>query len=147
MVVDSKKEQLKFDDIVKISVQETKSQYPAPVALVGITKEITLPRVTTSRIGNTIFIVHTNKESPKHIFFRALNADTAKNYIENSKKFTEQMKKKGYTAMVTQFQDPTILNIFKAIARNKPADMGYAVQKSKDGKMYQVTVQLSKGHK
>jgi hypothetical protein len=147
MVVDSKKQQLKFDDIVKISVQETKSQYPAPVAMVGITKEITMPGVNTTRIGNTVFIVHTNKESPKHIFFRALNADTAKNYIENSKKFTEQMKKKGYTAMVTQFQDPTLLNIFKAIARDKPADMGYAVQKSKDGKTYQVSVQLSKGHK
>jgi hypothetical protein len=147
MVVDSKKEQLKFDDIVKISVQETKSQYPAPIALVGITKEITMPGVSTTRIGNSIFIVHTNKENPKHIFFRALNADTAKNYVENSKKFTDQMKKKGYTAMVTQFQDPTILNIFKAIARDKPADMGYAVQKSKDGKTYQVSVQLSKGHK
>jgi hypothetical protein len=142
MVVDSKKQQLKFDDIVKISVQETKSQYPAPVAFVSVIKELTLPGAWSVRMGNTVFIVHPQKDKVGYVFFRALNADTAKNYVEHSKKFTNQMRDKGYKVMVTQFQDPTILNIFKAIARDKPEGMGYAVQKSKDGKMYQVTVQL-----
>ena len=146
MVVDSKKEQLEFEDIIKTSVQETKSEYPMHVAFVAIMKELTLPGAFQVRFGNTIFIVHPQKGKTGYVFFRALNADTAKNYVEHSKKFTEQMKKKGYKVMVTQFQDPTILNIFKAIARNKPDGMGYAVKKSKDGKMYQVTVQLVKEH-
>jgi hypothetical protein len=142
MVVDSKKEQLEFEDIVKISVKETKSKYPMHVAFVSVMKELTLPGAWSVRMGNTVFIVHPQKDKVGYVFFRALNADTAKNYVEHSKKFTDQMKAKGYKMMVTQFEDPTILNIFKAIARDKPDGMGYAVQKSKDGKMYQVTVQL-----
>ena len=146
MVVDSKKEQLEFEDIVKISVKETKSKYPMHVAFVAVMKELTLPGAFSVRMGNTVFIVHPQKDKVGYVFFRALNADTAKNYVEHSKKFTDQMKAKGYKVMVTQFEDPTILNIFKAIARDKPEGMGYAVQKSKDGKMYQVTVQLVKEH-
>ena len=144
MVVDSKKEQLEFEDIIKISLAETKSEYSLSVAFVSVIKELTLPGAFSVRMGNTIFIVHPQKGKVGYVFFRALNADTAKNYIENSKKFTKHMASKGYKVMVTQFRDPTILNIFKAIARDKPKDMGYAVQKSKDGKMYQVTVQLAK---
>jgi hypothetical protein len=144
MVVDSKKEQLEFEDIVKISLKETKSDYRLPVAFVSVMKELTLPGAWSVRMGNTVFIVHPQKDKVGYVFFRALNADTAKNYVEHSKKFTNQMRDKGYKVMVTQFQDPTILNIFKAIARDKPEGMGYAVQKSKDGKMYQVTVQLVK---
>ena len=146
MVVDSKKQQLEFEDIVKTSLKETKSEYSMHVAFVAIIKELTLPGAFQIRFGNTIFIVHPQKGKVGYVFFRALNADTAKNYVENSKKFTDQMRAKGYKVMVTQFQDPTILNIFKAIARDKPEGMGYAVQKSKDGKMYQVTVQLVKEH-
>ena len=144
MVVDSKKEQLEFEDIIKISLAETKSEYSLSVAFVSVIKELTLPGAFSVRMGNTIFIVHPQKGKVGYVFFRALNADTAKNYIEHSKKFTNQMRDKGYKMMVTQFSDPTILNIFKAIARDKPEGMGYAVQKSKDGKMYQVTVQLAK---
>lgn len=146
MVVDSKQKKLKFEEIIQTSLQETKSKYSSQVAFVAIMKELTLPGAFQVRMGNTVFIVHPNKDKSHHVFFRALNADTAKNYIEHSKKFTDQMKAKGYTMMVTQFQDPTLLNIFKNIARDKPDGMGYAVQKSKDGKMYQVTVQLSKEH-
>jgi hypothetical protein len=114
------------------------------VAFVAIMKELTLPGAFAVRMGNTVFIVHPQKDKVGYAFFRAVNADTAKNYVEHSKNFTNQMRDKGYKVMVTQFEDPTILNIFKAIARDKPEGMGYAVQKSKDGKMYQVTVQLVK---
>jgi len=144
MVVDSKKEQLEFEDIVKISVKETKSKYPMHVAFVAIMKELTLPGAFAVRMGNTIFIVHPQKDRVGYVFFRALNADTAKNYVEHSRNFTNQMRDKGYKVMVTQFEDPTILNIFKAIARDKPDGMGYSAQKSKEGKMYQVTVQLAR---
>jgi len=146
MVVDSKQKVLELEDIIKTSLAETKSDYSLPVAYVSVIKELTLPGAFSVRMGNTIFIVHPQKGKVGYVFFRALNADTAKNYIEHSKKFTNQMRDKGYKMMVTQFSDPTILNIFKAIARDKPEGMGYAVQKSKDGKMYQVTVQLVKEH-
>jgi len=146
MVVDSKQEQLKFEDIIKIAVKETKSKYPFHVAFVAIIKELTLPGAFPVRFGNTVFIVHPDKKKSHHVFFRALNADTAKNYIDNSRRFTHQMAKKGYTMMVTQFKDPTLLNIFKVIGREQPKDMGYKVQKTEDGG-YQVVVSLSKERK
>ena len=96
MVVDSKKEQLEFEDIIKISLAETKSEYSLSVAFVSVIKELTLPGAFSVRMGNTIFIVHPQKGKVGYVFFRALNADTAKNYIEHSKKFTNQMRDKGY---------------------------------------------------
>ena len=43
MVVDSKQQMLEFEDIIKTSLAETKSDYSLPAAFVAIIKELTLP--------------------------------------------------------------------------------------------------------
>jgi hypothetical protein len=56
--------------------------------------------------------------------------------------FFEELQGMDLETVVTQFKDPTILNIFKIIGKPKPKGMGYkAVQDKKSG-MYQVTLQL-----
>jgi hypothetical protein len=144
MLVDSKEQKLQMQEIVKISVEETESQYDPKTAFLAIIKETTLPDTKVLQIGNTLFIVH-GTEEPRFGFFRALNADTAENYLQNSIEFTERAYSElEFDVLTTQFEDPTILNIFKYIGKDQPENMGYRVQQDKDTGMYQVTVTLGK---
>lgn len=141
MVVDSKTRKLSADQIVEIAAQETKSQYTPEQVLGAIKKEFAMPHVWSVRNGNTIFVCH--KTAPGTGYFRALNADTAQNYVRNATAFCKAAYNKGFDVLVTQFADPSVLNVFRAISKNPPnKDMGYAAQQ-KNG-MYQVTVSLGK---
>ena len=142
MIVDSNQQKLTDRDIALTAAKETGVNRPDADVLNMLTIEFALPNTWKMRNGNTIFVVHKSKD-PGYGYFRALNADTAKNYLENSKVFIKAAYEAGFDFLVTQFEDPSILNIFKAIAVNKPANMGYAVQRLNTGG-YQVTLQLGK---
>ena len=129
-------------ELIMGAMEGMPSEYPPKAVYLAIVKELTMPDVVAIRFGNTLFIVHKSNVNEKQGFFRALNCDTAANYLENSREFVKKMQEMKMETLVTQFTDSSILNIFKAIARDKPEGMGYAAQKSKDGKKYQVTLQL-----
>lgn len=140
-MIDSKKDKISNRRIIEIASHTTKSKYTPEQVLVVIAKEIKLPGVIVSRYGNTLFLTH--KTHPRFGFFRALNGDTAQNYVENSKQFCVDLYKKGFDMLVTQFSDPSILQVFRAISRNPPNEhMGYSVQQQ--GSEYQVTLALGK---
>jgi hypothetical protein len=89
-----------------------------------------------------MFIVNKSPSNEKYAMFRALNADTAANYLENSKEFVRRMKDSGFTVIVTRFKDSTLVNLFKAISKNPPfPNMGYVVQRLKSGG-YQATINM-----
>jgi hypothetical protein len=139
MLVDSKKKQLDEQAILMVAAQETKSKYSAAQVFAALVKELNLRGTSTYRAGNTLFVIHHAKGRVGT--FRALNADTARNYLENSYEFIQAAYKMGFDTLVTTFEDPTIINIFKAISRNPPQDgMGYKAEKTTDG--YRVTVKL-----
>jgi hypothetical protein len=74
--------------------------------------------------------------------FRALNADTAQNYLENSKKFIKEAKKLKIKVLVSQFKSSSILNIFRMIAKNPPfKGMGFSASRTSDGG-YQAVVNM-----
>ena len=139
MLVDSKKKELSQEALLMIAAQETKSPHPASTVYAALIKEMNMPGASTVREGNTIFVVH-HAEGRTGIF-RALNADTARNYLESSYAFIQAAYKMGFDVLVSDFDDPTIMNIFKAISRNPPQeDMGYRAEKTKSG--FRVTVKL-----
>jgi hypothetical protein len=71
-----------------------------------------------------------------------LNADTPANYLQNSLEFIKAVGLAGFSVLVTQFYDSSLLNIFKYIAKKPPfPGMGYAVQETGDGG-YRVTINL-----
>jgi hypothetical protein len=105
----------------------------------AIVEEMNQYGTSTYRAGNTIFVMHHAKDRVG--FFRALNADTARNYLENSYEFIQAAYKMGFDVLVSDFEDPTIMNIFKAISRNPPQEgMGYRAQKKGNG--FRVIVKL-----
>ena len=139
MLVDSKNKQLGEQAILMIAAQETKSPHPASSVYAALVKEMNMTGVSVLREGNTLFIVHV--ADGRVGFFRALNADTARNYLENSYAFIQAAYKMGFDTLVSEFEDPTIMNIFKAISRNPPQEeMGYRAEKTKNG--FRVTVKL-----
>jgi hypothetical protein len=139
MLVDSKKQKLSEDAILMIAGQETKSKYPAAAVYAAIVKEMNMEGATIVREGNTLFVVHRIKG--RIGMFRGLNADTAKNYLESSYAFIQAAYKMGFDVLVSDFEDPTIMNIFKAIGRNPPQEeMGYRAERTSRG--FRVTVKL-----
>ena len=140
MIVDSNKTKLPMAKVVENAAKDMKSPYPANAVFLSIIKEATMPSAMVIQKGNTVFIAHDCKK--RILAFRALNCDTAQNYLNSSQTFATDMYKNGFDYMITQFTDPTLLKIFKYVGRDKPKDMGYQVKKNKD--TYTVTVKLGK---
>lgn len=139
MLVDSKKKELSMEAIMMIAAQETKTPYPASTVYAAMVKEMNMVGTSIMREGNTLFVIH--KAEGRVGVFRALNADTARNYLENSYTFIQAAYKMGFDTLVSEFEDPTIMNIFKAISRNPPQEgMGYRAERNKRG--FRVTVKL-----
>jgi hypothetical protein len=139
MLVDSKKKQLSSEAILMIAAQQTKSPYSPEQVYAALVKEMNLEGTSTYREGNTVFLMHHAKG--RIGTFRALNADTARNYLDNSYQFIQDAYKMGFDILVSDFKDPTIMNIFKGISRNPPQEgMGYRAERTKDG--FRVTVKL-----
>ena len=143
MLVDSKQEQLEPIDIIKTALEETKSQYNVQQGVAAILAEAHTPNTLVMREGNTLFIINYDPKDKSRGMFRALNADTARNYLKNSREFIKAAGMDGFKFIVVQFQDPTIMNIFKFIYRDPPfTGMGYSVQHDKQKDMYQVTINM-----
>ncbi len=148
MLVDSKKKMLDPSEIILEAVKQTKSKYSPDQVLAAVTAEAHDAGAILMRQGNSLFIVHPGNN--RTAVFRALNADTANNYLHNSVLYAKALYMAGFDVMVTEFEDPTLLNIFKFVQKHraeinpdvdgKPV-MGYAVQKTKNGG-YRVTTVL-----
>lgn len=139
-MVDSSQQQLSGEQIIEIAAANTKANRPIKQVKEMLTVEFSMPNVWKMQSGNTIFVVHKTAK-PGVGFFRALNADTARNFLASSQNFMKAAYQVGFDVVVTQFDDPSILNIFRMIGRSQPANMGYGVQKTDDGG-YQVTLKL-----
>jgi hypothetical protein len=139
MLTDSKKKELSVDALLMVAAQQTKSKYSAEQVYASLVKEMNMEGTSVYRQGNTIFLMHHAKGRVG--VFRALNADTARNYLDNSYTFIQDAYKMGFDILVSDFEDPTIMNIFKGISRNPPQEgMGYRAEKTQKG--FRVTVKL-----
>lgn len=142
MVVDSKEQELTEDQILTIAAQETESEYSPDMVKAFFEKEKKRPGFKSYRYGNTIYSVHPAKSDSSKAMFRALNADTAQNYVESGFKFITDAYNDGFDVLVSEFRDESILNIFRAVSKNPPnPGMGYSTSKLKNGD-YRATIKL-----
>lgn len=139
-MIDSSKQQLNSADIVTIALENNqvsvdgKNKYSPEVAYAAILSEMSQPNTEVKQIGNTLFVVHPDKDG--RAFFKALNADSAQKFLSNSKAFCIWAKNElQLELLVTEFEDHAIEVLFKAIARNPPfPGMGYQVFHMRSGK-------------
>lgn len=132
-MVDSKQKQLDSAEIIMTALQNTRSKYDPKVAFAGILDELTQPNTDVKIIGNTLFVLH--KGSNNQGFFKALNADVARNFVEHSRQYVTYVKKElGLKVLVTEFEDTAISTLFHAISKNPPMpNMGFKEYKTSTG--------------
>ena len=123
----------------------SRSKYPFAKVYMMFVAELGLPNSKLYKFGNTLFVVHPAEENPQFGMFRALNADTAQNYVQNSKQFVDAAVADGFKGLKTQFTDPSVLNIFNIIGHEEKAaqnpNMGFTVGRTADNG-YSVTLIL-----
>jgi len=140
--VDSKQRELTQDEIIEIAAKETGGEYTAEQVKASLGAEAYEMGALMMRQGNTIFVVHQDKSNPTVGIFRALNADTVRNYIDNCVQFITAVGMMGFKYLVTQFKDPALIKITEQVYKREPfKNMEYSVNKTVDGG-YQVTVSL-----
>lgn len=140
-MIDSKHQKLSPQEIISIAAQNTGSPYSPEQVKAALVAEVHKAGAILMQEGNTLFVIHRAANDPQVAVFRALNADTPENYLQNSVRFTKAMKIAKFKSMVTEFQDPSLLNIFKYIGKDQPQGMGYQVQRLEDGS-FRVIVNL-----
>lgn len=124
-MVDSKQKQLNSAQIIMTALENTRSKLPTQAAFTGILAELGQPNTDVKIMGNTLFVLH--KADNGQGFFKALNADVARNFVESSRQYVVYAKQKqGMKILVTEFEDPAISTLFHAISKNPPMpNMGF----------------------
>jgi len=141
-VVDSRQQMLDLGELLKAAAENTKSEYPIEFVYAAFVKEVQMPDSKFFRYGNTVYVVHGAPQTPGKGMFRALNADTAPNFLASGYAFVVDAYKAGFDTIATQFSDQSLLNIFRTISKNPPnPGMGYSVSTLDNGE-YQVTLKL-----
>lgn len=149
-LVDSSEKRLNYMDIMTTALKREETKLPLQVALTAMLKELQLPGSGHIQIGNTIFIYHRGKTKPNQAFFRALNADTPRNFVDNSKKFTViAFRKLKIDKLLSQSPDPKISKLFHVISKHPPmANMEYQEFDNADGsKTFLLDLNTKRGKK
>jgi hypothetical protein len=134
MLVDSQTKQLTVPEIVAIATKQTQSQYSPAAVLASVYEELKQPKTYSIIEGNTLFIIHKGKG--RNGMFRALNADVPAKYLNNCLVFAKAVYQLGFDNIITQFKDPSLVNIFKFVEKNREKvnpDMGFNVRKAENG--------------
>ena len=141
-LVDSKQQMLQVGELLTIASENTESEYPPEFLYATFVKEVQMPDSKFLRYGNTLYLIHGSPQDPRKGQFRALNADTAENFLQSGFQFVIDAYKAGYDTLVTEFKDQSLLNIFRTVSRTPPnPGMGYQVEMTQDNQ-YRVTLQL-----
>lgn len=145
----SKEKKLGIPEIITHALTEMKKAgglegVPIQAAMLAVVREGSMEGTTVEQIGNTVFISHYSPEKTE-VAMRAMNADTARNYLENSIQYVQALANSGVVRMTSDFSDKRILQLFKAIA-NRPefSRWGMKIMRLQDGQMRAYVV-MNKG--
>lgn len=131
-IIDSNKQLLTDQEILQKGAMNTNAPYAYDQVYKAIAKELQQPGTQFIREGNTLFIVHNQGNGEGK--FRAINADTASNYVNSSWLFIKACYDIGYDVMTTEFFDPSIGHIFNMLSKNPPyPEMGFKIDKTGTG--------------
>jgi hypothetical protein len=120
---------------------------PMPAALVGLAEELNMDDAESIQFGNTVFISHYSDEEPL-VFMRALNVDSAQNFVDNIENYVIHIYGRGIETIVTNYEDPTITSAIKLaqsrMEKNNP-DLDSEITFEKDEDQTVATIRHIKG--
>lgn len=115
--VDSKERQMSIPEIViQATATQSKRNIPLQAALLAFVKEGTMPNTEVKQYGNTVFITHFSEDRDLAVG-RALNMDTARNFVANGDAYFRDLVRNGTTKFVAQFNQKSYAMAFAAFKR------------------------------
>lgn len=115
--IDSKKKLLEGPEIItRVAHEMDLGGMDPKIALIGISKEMTMPDAEPKQFGNTVFLGHYIKDKTG-VYMRAFNIDTAKNFVDNGEKYIKYLMDQGVDKMYTEFDGPELLHVFKLFSK------------------------------
>lgn len=116
--IDSTKRLLRGPEIIFEYLQkhDTDTEHSPQAKMAAISAEITMDDADVIQFGNTAFISHYGDDNV--VFMRALNVDTARNFIDNTENYVAYAFGRGVKCIATQFSDPVIATLIKRVKQN-----------------------------
>lgn len=118
MPVNSKQKELDTHEVIVTSFKDMKvPQEQLTPALLGVIQQASMPDADTKQFGNTVFISHikTSDEGLTVAYLRAINADTARNYLNNGIEYFKYIIDKDVSFVFMTFTESSVVSILKAI--------------------------------
>lgn len=114
---DSKERKLSIPEIVSqaMATQNT-TGLPIQTVLVAFVKEASMPNTEVKQYGNTVFITHFSKDKDLAVG-RALNIDTARNFLDNGEEYFRGLVRGGTRKFVAQFDQKSFATAFATFKR------------------------------
>ncbi len=154
MPISSKTKQLGIHETIVMALKDMKiEQKMISPALLGVVQQASMPDTDTVQFGNTVFIsTIKSKNNVTVAYLRALNADTARNYVNNGVEYFKYIIKKGVSYVFITFTESSVVSVLKAIEDpDLQAEVGLkakvAMKKSDNGNYTAVVRILAKGEK
>ena len=115
--VDSNERQMSIPEIVtNVAATQGKSGLPIQTILMAFVREGSMPDTEVKQYGNTVFITHFSKDKDLAVG-RALNMDTARNFVTNGEEYFRDLVRGGTRKFVAQFEQKSYATAFAALKR------------------------------
>jgi hypothetical protein len=134
--VNSKENPLSAPEVIMRFVHDyNDSGYPADKVLLGISRELAMPETDQVQIGNSVFLGQRGKGKNKNVMVgRALNIDTARNFMNSGLKYIAYLQNKGVQHYRTDFNNKAYLTAFQFwYNQSKGSDTQIGVDQLTDG--------------
>lgn len=113
--IDSMKKLLEPPQIILQFANQYPGNHPVQAVVAAIAEELNMPDVDAIQFGNTVFISHYTEGDQDSVLMRAMNVDTAENYIDNTENYVVYAYGRGVKNIVTVFSDPAIESLIKTV--------------------------------
>lgn len=153
MPVNSKQKQLSIPEVITTAFKDLRVPQPKiAAAMLGVVQQVALPDTDTKQFGNTVFIsaIKSREDGLTVAYLRAINADTARNYLSNGIEYFKYIIEKGVSYVFMTFTESSVVSVINAVKDPEvQARVGLrakvAMKKSKNGNYIAVVRVLQGG--
>lgn len=89
---------------------------PIQVSLIALAHELNMEDAESIQFGNTAFISHYSREGTD-VFMRALNVDSAANFVDNIENYVAHVYRRGVKNIITVYEDDSITGAIRAVKK------------------------------